>query len=189
MARVIGSETIEEVRASGRNLLEVLPGDILTDLARDSAARLGISLLDGPLERPAVNKTDGNTAMRRALTRRAPRWVAPRASQAKQPRLLRKLALIGAGGVGGNIAHLAANADMAAEIALIDIAPGLAEATALDLMHSAGITRSTATVTGSRSLNAVESADVVVVTAGRPRHRHPHSMPQVTGSMPLKTSP
>ena len=169
MGRVIGSETIEEVRASGRQMLEVLPSDIVTDLARDSAARLGIALVDGPLERPAVTRTDGNTAMRRALTRRAPRWVAPRASQATQPRRLKKLALIGAGGVGGNVAHLAANADMATEIVLIDIAPGLAEATALDLMHSAGITRSSATVTGSQSLNTVEGADVVVVTAGRPR--------------------
>ena len=167
--RVIGSETIEEFRASGRNVLEVLPGDIVTDLARDSAARLGIALVDGPLERPAVQRTDGNTAMRRALTRRAPRWVAPRAAQIREARRLKKLALVGAGGVGGNIAHLAANADMASEIALIDIAPGIAEATALDLMHSAGITRSAAKVTGSQSLNAVEGADVVVVTAGRPR--------------------
>lgn len=169
MARVIGSEHVEEVRASGRLMLEILPGDIVTDLARDSAARLGIVLLDGPLERPAVQRTDGNTAMRRALVRRAPRWVAPRASQAREPRRLRKLALIGAGGVGGNIAHLAANTDLAAEIALIDVAPGLAEATALDLMHSAGITRSSAKVIGSQSLAAVAGADVVVVTAGRPR--------------------
>lgn len=169
MARVIGSEHIEEVRASGRQMLEILPGDIVTDLARDSAARLGIALLDGPLERPAVQRADGNTAMRRALVRRAPRWVAPRASQAREPRRLRKLALIGAGGVGGNIAHLAANIDLAAEIALIDVAPGLAEATALDLVHSAGITRSSAKVTGSQSLAAVAGADVVVVTAGRPR--------------------
>ena len=169
MARVIGSEHIEEVRSSGRQALEILPGDIVTDLARESASRLGIALIDGPVERPAVKRTDGNTAMRRALTRRAPRWVAPRASQAREPKRLRKLALIGAGGVGGNIAHLSANADLAEEITLIDIAPGLAESTALDLMHSAGITRSSATVTGSQSLSAVEGADVIVVTAGRPR--------------------
>lgn len=169
MARVIGSEHIEEVRASGRQALEILPGDIVTDLARESASRLGIALIDGPLERPVVKRTDGNTAMRRVLTRRAPRWVAPRAVQAREPRRLRKLALIGAGGVGGNIAHLSANTDLAEEIALIDIAPGLAESTALDLMHSAGITRSSSKVTGSQSLAAVEGAEVVVVTAGRPR--------------------
>ncbi len=169
MARVIGIEQVEAIRASGRQVLEILPGDIVTDLAVESANRLGIKLLDGPLERPAVTRTDGSTQMRRGLYRRTPRWVAPRAGTAAKARRLGKLALIGGGGVGANIAHLAANADMAAEIALIDIAPGLAEATALDLMHAAGITRSSSVVTGSQNLGAVAGADVVVVTAGRPR--------------------
>ncbi|MEM7190595.1 MAG: malate dehydrogenase [Pseudomonadota bacterium] len=169
MARVIGQEDIEATRASGRQALEILPGDIITDLARESAERLGIRLLDGPLERPAVKRTDGATNLRRSLYRRSSRWVAPQAGTALQARRIGKLALIGAGGVGGNIAHLAANADLAAEIALIDIAPGLAEATALDLMHSAGITRSATKITGSQSLTAVEGAEIVVVTAGRPR--------------------
>ena len=170
MARVIGHEHIEAVRASGRQMLELLPGDIVTDMAHESAARLGIRLLDGPLERPAPVRTDGATAMRRSLTRRNPRWTAPsRQSAPRSVRRLGKLALVGAGGVGGNIAHLAANADMAAEIALIDVAPGLAEATALDLMHTGGITGSAARITGSQALTDVANADVVVVTAGRPR--------------------
>jgi malate dehydrogenase len=169
MARVIGSEQVEEVRAGGRQVLEILPGDIVTDVARESAQRLGIRLVDGPLPRPAVARTDGATQARRGLYRRTPRWVAPRVGTGSRPRRLDRLALIGAGGVGANIAHLAANADLAAEIALIDIAPGLAEATALDLMHAAGITRSAARVTGHRDLAAVEGADVIVVTAGRPR--------------------
>ena len=134
MARVIGSEHVDAVRASGRLVLEILPGDIVTDMAVETAARVGIKLVDGPLEKPAVTRTDGNTSMRRALTRRAPRWVAPKASVVGSPRRFAKLALVGAGGVGMNVAHLAANADMAEEIALIDVAPGLAEATALDLM-------------------------------------------------------
>ena len=169
MARVIGAEQVQAARLRGRQVLEVLPGDILTDLAKESAVRLGVKLVDGPLEKPVSPETDGNTAMRRHLTRRSPRWVAPRASQAKEPRRLRKLALVGAGGVGGNIGHLAANADMAQEIALIDLAPGLASSTALDLIHTAGITRSGSTITGGQDLGAVEGADVIVVTAGRPR--------------------
>lgn len=169
MARVIGAEDIEAVRSSGRQLLEVLPGDVVTDLALESAERLGIRLLDGPLERPSVKRTDGATHLRRSLYRRSSRWIAPRTSTSRQSRRIGKLALIGAGGVGGNIAHLAANADMAAEIAMIDVVPGLAEATALDLMHSAGITRSATHVTGSQSLNAVEGAEIIVVTARRPR--------------------
>ena len=169
MARVIGTEQVEAVRASGRQVLEILPGDIVTDLAAESAVRLGIRLVDGPLERQTIARTDGATQARRSLYRRAPRWTAPRAGTASRARRLGKLVLVGAGGVGANIAHLAANADLAAEIALIDVAPGLAEATALDLMHTAGITRSSSLVTGHRDLGAVADADVIVVTAGRPR--------------------
>ena len=169
MARVIGSEHVDAVRASGRVVLEILPGDIVTDMAIETASRVGIKLVDGPLEKPAVGRTDGNTSMRRALTRRAPRWVAPRAAAAKAPRRFRKIALVGAGGVGSTIAHLAANADIAEDIHLIDVVPGIAAATALDLMHAGGITRSSARVTGSQDLTDVAGADVVVVTAGRPR--------------------
>ncbi len=169
MARVIGSEQVNEVRARGRQLLEILPGDIVTDLAQEAASRLGIELREGPLERPAVIKTDGNTNLRRGLYRRNPRWVAPQASATREPRRIGKLALIGAGGVGANIAHLIANADAARDIVLIDIAPGLAEATALDLQHSTGISRSRAQISGSTDLATVEGADIVVVTAGRPR--------------------
>ncbi|MEM7423943.1 MAG: malate dehydrogenase, partial [Pseudomonadota bacterium] len=64
---------------------------------------------------------------------------------------------------------LAAIAVVAADITFIDIAPGLAAATALDLTHAAGITRSSASIVGAQSLGAVEDADIVVVTAGRPR--------------------
>ena len=67
MARVIGSDHVDGARAKGRLVLEILPGDIVTDLAVETAARLGIKLVDGPLERPAVVRTDGNTHMRRSL--------------------------------------------------------------------------------------------------------------------------
>ena len=169
MARVIGTEQVEEARARGRQVLEILPEDIVTDLAVESAARLGIRLVDGPLPRPAVARTDGATALRRGLIRRAPRWVAPQARAARGARRLAKLALVGAGGVGANIAYLAANADIAANIALIDVKPGLAESTALDLNHAAGITRTAARASGSTDLANVAGAEVIVVTAGRPR--------------------
>jgi len=167
--RVIGAEHIEAARQRGRLVFEVLPGDILTALAQETAARVGIRLHEGPLEKPAVRRTDGNTALRRGLYRRSAKWVAP--GKTTQPGVLRftKLALIGAGGVGSNIAHLAANADMAQEIALIDIAPGLAAATALDLNHASGINQSRAHCSGHEDLSAVAGADVVVVTAGRAR--------------------
>ena len=167
--RVIGSELIEDARQRGRLVFEVLPGDIVTALAREAAVRIGIKLLDGPLEMPTPARSDGATSMRRGLYRRSPKWVAPGKAPARKARRFRKIALVGAGGVGSNIAHLAANADIADEIALIDIAPGVAEATALDLNHASGITRTRARVTGGTSLNMVAGAEVIVVTAGRAR--------------------
>lgn len=169
MSRVVGSELIEDARQRGRIVFEVLPGDIITDMGRETAERIGIRLVDGPLEKPAPVRTDGNTAMRRSLYRRGARWVAPARTTRLEARRFAKIALVGAGGVGGNIAHLAAMADMADEIALIDIAPGVAAATALDLNHTSGITGAKARVIGSESLSLVAGADVVVVTAGRAR--------------------
>ncbi len=167
--RVIGAEHIEDARQNGRLVFEVLPGDIVTDLAHETAQRVGITLANGPLPKPHVARTDGATALRRGLYRRSAKWVAPGKALRSRPQRFNKIALVGAGGVGGNIAHLAANADMAAEIALIDISPGLAAATALDLNHAAGINKSQARCIGSEALCAVSGADIVIVTAGRAR--------------------
>ncbi|WP_171231919.1 malate dehydrogenase [Ruegeria sp. HKCCA4812] len=166
--RVIGSDAVEDARRRGRIVFEVLPGDIVTALARETAERVGIALVDGPLERPKPPRTDGAVSMRRVLYRRSPKWVAPSRAPRKARRL-GKLALIGAGGVGGNVAHLAAMADMADEIALIDITPGLAASTALDLNHTSGITGARARCVGGEAMDLVAGADVVVVTAGRAR--------------------
>ncbi len=167
--RVVGSELIEDARQRGRIVFEILPGDIVTDVAREMAQRVGIKLVDGPLEKPQTIASDGNTAMRRGLYRRGAKWVAPARNIRPSARRFSKIALIGAGGVGGNIAHLAAMADMADEITLIDIAPGLAAATALDLNHASGITGAKARCIGSENLSMVSGADIVVVTAGRAR--------------------
>ena len=101
MARVVGAELIEEARQRGRVVFELLPGDIVTDVARETAARIGLRLVEGPLEKPAPRKSDGTTAARRILYRRGAKWVAP--SKAAQPtaRRFSKIACVGAGGVGG----------------------------------------------------------------------------------------
>ncbi|MEJ8570115.1 malate dehydrogenase [Microbaculum marinum] len=167
--RVIGAEHVSEAHQRGRVVIEVLPGDIVTAQARESAERLKIRLVDGPLEKPAVVRTDGATAMRRTLYRRSPKWVAPRPQHTRNARRVRRLALVGAGGVGANIGHLAANADIADEIVLIDIAPGMAASVALDLNHASGVSRSRSRATGGTELSRVAGAEVIVVTAGRPR--------------------
>ena len=66
MARVVGAEHIEEVRAKGLRHFELLPGDIVTSLAEEAASRLSIKLIEGPIERPTPHRTDGATMARRA---------------------------------------------------------------------------------------------------------------------------
>ncbi len=168
-ARVIGAEHVTDAAQRGRRMIEVMPGDIVTATARESADRLKIALVDGPVERPRVLETDGATAARRSLYRRNPKWTTPQQRPGSSATRLTRLALVGAGGVGASVAHMAANAEIAEEIVLIDVVPGLAESIALDLNHAAGITRSGTRVTGGTALSLVEGAHVVVVTAGRPR--------------------
>lgn len=168
-SRVIGSEHITDAANRGRRMIEVMPGDIVTAHARESAERLNITLLDGPLERPAVVKADGVTAARRALYRRNPKWHAPAGPNSAAGQRLRRVALVGAGGVGANVAHLLCNRDIVDDVALIDVTPGLAASVALDLNHASGITRTRAQATGGTDLAAVAGAQVIVVTAGRPR--------------------
>ena len=166
---VIGSEAVQSVRRRGMNSIEILPGDIVTPEARDQAERLGIQLLDGPVPVPAAMRIEGAVALQRGLWRRSPRWMTP--THRCNPKATRfgRIAFIGTGGVGSNAAHLCANADMAAELVLIDVTPGLAAATALDLNHAAGITRSCCRARGGTALSLVEGADIVLVTAGRAR--------------------
>lgn len=166
--RVIGAEQIARAHAQKRKQFEIHKTDIVTDLARESAQRLGIELVDGPIAKPAVVKADSATQQQRQLFRRSPRWSAPSVTR-NDSAPINRLAVVGVGGVGGNIAHLAANSDLARHIALIDITPGIAAATALDLQHASGITNSRCQLSGGESMNGVEGADVVVITAGRPR--------------------
>ncbi len=167
--RVIGAEHVTDAVRQGRCMIEVMPGDIVTAVARESAEQMKIALVEGPIEKPAAIKTDGGTAARRSLYRRNPKWISPQPHKLRSVSRLKRLALVGAGGVGATVAHLAASQNIADEIVLIDVVPGLAESIALDLNHASGITGSKSHVTGGTSLNLVADAQVVVVTAGRPR--------------------
>ena len=118
---------------------------------------------------PQPQNSDGKTATYRSLYRRGAKWIAPSKTPSTRARRFAKIACVGAGGVGSNVAHLAANADMADEIVLIDITPGLAASVALDLNHTSGITGTRSRCSGSDDLAMVAGADIVVVTAGRAR--------------------
>gem|GEM_PF-24377 len=82
---------------------------------------------------------------------------------------LSKIAVLGAGNIGGSLAQRLAEADLAEEVVLIDIVEGLPQGKALDIQESAPIVGFSTRVRGSTSLDAIAGADVVVETAGLAR--------------------
>ena len=79
-----------------------------------------------------------------------------------------KIALIGAGQIGGTLAHLAALKELG-DIVLFDIAEGTPQGKALDLAQSGPVNGFNAGLAGANSYEANAGADVVIVTAGVPR--------------------
>ncbi|MBL4875098.1 MAG: malate dehydrogenase [Cohaesibacteraceae bacterium] len=79
-----------------------------------------------------------------------------------------KIALIGAGQIGGTLAHLAGLKELG-DIVLFDIVEGIPQGKALDLAQSSPVDGFDAKLSGTQSYSAIEGSDVVIVTAGVPR--------------------
>ncbi|MBU2063393.1 MAG: malate dehydrogenase, partial [Candidatus Omnitrophica bacterium] len=79
-----------------------------------------------------------------------------------------KVAVIGAGNVGGTLAQRIVEADLC-DVVLVDIASGMARAKALDLADAKSLTSITAKVEGTGDYKKICASDIVVVTAGFPR--------------------
>lgn len=79
-----------------------------------------------------------------------------------------KIALIGAGNIGGTLAHLALMKGLG-DIVLYDITEGVPQGKALDLAQCASVENFNASVTGTNDYKDIANADVVIVTAGVPR--------------------
>ena len=79
-----------------------------------------------------------------------------------------KIALIGAGNIGGTLALLSGLKDLG-DIVLFDIVKGVPQGKALDLAQSGPVEGFDAKLTGTNSYSAIKGADVVIVTAGIPR--------------------
>ena len=79
-----------------------------------------------------------------------------------------KIALIGAGQIGGTLAHLAALKELG-DIVLFDIAEGTPEGKALDIAESGPSEGFDAALKGTQSYEDIAGADVCIVTAGVPR--------------------
>lgn len=80
----------------------------------------------------------------------------------------RKIALIGAGNIGGTLAHLCLLKNLG-DVLLYDVAEGLPQGKALDLSQCGPIEGFDARITGTNQYADLENADVVIVTAGLPR--------------------
>jgi len=80
----------------------------------------------------------------------------------------KKIALIGAGQIGGTLAHLAALKDLG-DVVLFDIVDGVPQGKALDLAQSGPVEGFDANLKGTSEYKDLAGADVVIVTAGVPR--------------------
>jgi len=80
----------------------------------------------------------------------------------------KKIALIGAGQIGGTLAHLAAVKELG-DIVLFDIVDGIPQGKALDIAESGPVEGFNAKVTGTSSYADIAGSDVIIVTAGVPR--------------------
>ncbi len=79
-----------------------------------------------------------------------------------------KIALIGAGQIGGTLALLAAQKQLG-DVVLFDIVDGVPQGKALDIMESSPIDGYDSMVTGTNDYKDIKGADVVIITAGFPR--------------------
>ena len=80
----------------------------------------------------------------------------------------KKIALIGAGMIGGTLAHLSALKGLG-DIVLFDVIEGLPQGKALDLLEAAPIEGFDASIVGTNNYDEIAGADVCIVTAGVPR--------------------
>ena len=79
-----------------------------------------------------------------------------------------KIAFIGAGQIGGTLAHLAAIKELG-DVVLFDIAEGIPQGKALDIAESGPAEGFDGSFTGTNTYEGIAGADVCIVTAGVPR--------------------
>jgi len=86
----------------------------------------------------------------------------------KGEKLRKKITLIGAGQIGGTLAHLIALKELA-DVVLFDVAAGIAKGKALDISQSSPVNGFSINLSGTDKYEDTKNSDVVIVTAGVPR--------------------
>ncbi len=81
---------------------------------------------------------------------------------------MNKISLIGAGNIGGTLAHLLALKKLG-NITLIDVVTGMPQGKALDLSQSSAVEGFTASIEGTNDFSKMKGSDVIIITAGLPR--------------------
>ena len=80
----------------------------------------------------------------------------------------KKITLIGAGQIGGTLAHLIALKELA-DVVLFDVASGIAKGKALDIAQSSPVNEFNVNLIGTDNYDDTKNSDVIIITAGVPR--------------------
>ncbi len=82
---------------------------------------------------------------------------------------MRKISLIGAGQIGGTLAHLIGTKELVDEVVLFDVASGVAKGKALDIAQSSSVDGFNVKFSGTDNYKDIENSNVIIITAGVPR--------------------
>ena len=82
---------------------------------------------------------------------------------------MKKISLIGAGQIGGTLAHLIGLKELASEVVLFDVASGIAKGKALDIAQSSSVDGFNVKFSGTDKYEDIKNSDVIIITAGVPR--------------------
>jgi len=82
---------------------------------------------------------------------------------------VKKISLIGAGQIGGTLAHLIGIKELANEVVLFDVVSGIAKGKALDIAQSSSVDGFDVKFSGTDNYEDIKNSDVIIVTAGVPR--------------------
>ena len=82
---------------------------------------------------------------------------------------MRKISLIGAGQIGGTLAHLIGLKELAGEVVMFDVASGVAKGKALDIAQSSSVDGFNVNFSGTDNYEDIKNSDVIIITAGVPR--------------------
>ena len=80
----------------------------------------------------------------------------------------KKISLVGAGQIGGTLAHLIALKELA-DVVLFDVAEGIAKGKALDIAQSSSVDGFNVSISGTNNYEDTKNSDVIIITAGVPR--------------------